>query len=106
MPIFTSRACQEIARFQREELFSGEFIRIARAYQCGGPRFQLTVDDVMTGLDRIVPISQAAIEPSLAESDECVTVVIDEVCLHLLEGVTVDFLETGFTFADAPSAVC
>ncbi|GMA56620.1 Fe-S cluster assembly iron-binding protein IscA [Alicyclobacillus sacchari] len=106
MPTFTSAACSEIGRFHREELCSGEFIRIARAYQCGGPRFQLTVDDVMTGLDRIVPVANGSAEQTQAELGDGVTVVIDEVCLQLLEGVLVDFGENGFMFAEAPPSAC
>lgn len=90
---WTALAVQAIERFAQEELTDGEFIRIARAYQCGGPRFQLTVDDALTQMDIAVPCGSH-------------TVYVDEVCLGLLGHMMIDFHDDGFVFEDTDMAVC
>lgn len=89
----TQPAHQELIRFHSEELVPGEFIRIARAYQCGGPRFQLTVDDSVTAMDDTLQFEGYA-------------VVIDKTCNQLLDGCQLDFTETGFVFYDNLHNAC
>lgn len=105
MLTITRAAKQEIIRFAQEELFDGEFIRIARAYQCGGPRFQLTVDDVKTSMDRVVTLDGEIVAEE-AQIGGSAAIVIDAACLQLLENMQIDFVESGFVFDDPVEAVC
>jgi Fe-S cluster assembly iron-binding protein IscA len=89
----TESARAELARFHKEELFDGEFIRIARAYQCGGPRFQLTVDETRTSMDETLTFSDFEL-------------VIEHSCLELLKDCELDYVETGFFFIDPLGNVC
>jgi Fe-S cluster assembly iron-binding protein IscA len=89
----TESAHAELARFHKEELFDGEFIRIARAYQCGGPRFQLTVDETRTSMDQTIEFSDFEL-------------VIENSCLELLKDCELDYAETGFIFIDPLGNVC
>ncbi|WAH38071.1 iron-sulfur cluster biosynthesis family protein [Alicyclobacillus dauci] len=89
----TESAKSEIQRFYKEELQVGEFVRIARAYQCGGSRFQILVDDVTTPMDRSVQFEEFAI-------------VIDGSCEALLDDCELDFHESGFIFIDDLGNVC
>lgn len=83
----TTEARSELQRFSQEELQEGEFIRIARAYQCGGSKFQLTIDDEQTPMDERL---------SVAGLD----LVIERSCLELLKETQLDFNEQGFLFID------
>ncbi|GEO24623.1 hypothetical protein AAC03nite_04080 [Alicyclobacillus acidoterrestris] len=89
----TDAAKMELLRFSREELADGEFIRIARAYQCGGPRFQLIVDDTESKLDERIVLDE-------------VTLFVDSACHRLLKDVTIDFTDAGFSFHDADNLRC
>lgn len=89
----TDAATCELMRFSREELSDGEFIRVARAYQCGGPRFQLTVDDEQTKMDERITV-------------DGVTIVVEKSCLDLLNDVTIDFANEGFVFESAANSLC
>lgn len=92
--VYTTVAAErELARFIEEELSDHEFIRIARAFQCGGPRFQLTVDDNTTVMDERVSVGD-------------VWVVIDKACLTLLENMNVDYCNGGFIFDDVDKSYC
>lgn len=81
----TTEAKAELVRFTQQELTEGEFVRISRAYQCGGPKFQLTVDDERTPMDETVGVNGLEI-------------VVERSCLELLQGTQLDFTEQGFSF--------
>ncbi len=83
----TTEAKAELKRFTQEELEAGEFIRIARAYQCGGSKFQLTIDDEQTSMDERVTV-------------DGMQIVIERTCLELLKDTELDFNEDGFLFLD------
>lgn len=90
----TEAAVTELARCAKEELSAGEFIRLSRAYQCGGSKFQLTVDDVMTPMDIQLDLATPAV------------VVVEKACLQLLTGCTLDFIDGAFVFLDALANLC
>ncbi|GMA63390.1 hypothetical protein NZD89_26455 [Alicyclobacillus fastidiosus] len=89
----TDAAKSELVRFSREELQGGEFIRVTRAYQCGGPRFQLTVDVDQTKMDERITL-------------DGVTILIEKSCLNLMNDVTIDFADEGFVFESATNSPC
>lgn len=89
----TDQAQQELERFTTEELVGGEFVRIARAYQCGASRFQLTIDEVRTPMDDVIIVGGA-------------TVVVESVCLELLGECKLDFDGDAFVFFDELGSQC
>ncbi|WP_067621403.1 hypothetical protein [Alicyclobacillus acidiphilus] len=105
MLTITTEARRELIRFAKEELYEGEFIRIARAYQCGGPRFQLTVDDVRTQMDVAISLDGEVLEADRG-LDHDVAIVIDKTCLGLLANARIDYVQSGFVFEESVGAVC
>jgi len=93
MKNITEEAKTELKRFNNEELFEGEFIRISRAYQCGGPKFQLTVDNSRTAMDEILTV-------------EDLQIVVEQTCLDLLKDSELHFKEQGFLFIDQLGNAC
>jgi len=93
----SERAAQALFRLAREELAPAEFIRIDRAYQCGGPRFQVVIDDVSTPLDSVIRVSG---------TDGDVEVIVGQALVKLLEGVVLDYSEDGFVFGETAPVGC
>ncbi|AEJ44555.1 (Fe-S)-cluster assembly protein [Alicyclobacillus acidocaldarius] len=93
----SERAAQELLRLAREELAPGEFIRIDRAYRCGGPRFQVVIDEVSTPLDSVIRVSGP---------DGDVEVTVGQALVKLLEGVVLDYSEDGFVFGETAPVGC
>jgi Fe-S cluster assembly iron-binding protein IscA len=93
MLIITESAKSELARFSREEVCDDEFVRITRAYQCGGPRFQLIVDDTRTSMDETLTFKGFEI-------------VVDNSCKQLLKDCEIEFNQNGFQFVDQLQNQC
>jgi len=93
MKHISEEAKTELKRFHNEELFDGEFIRISRAYQCGGPKFQLSVDDSRTAMDEILAVDDLQI-------------VVERTCLDLLKDSELHFNAEGFLFIDQLGNAC
>jgi Fe-S cluster assembly iron-binding protein IscA len=93
MITITPRAEEEMALFIASELDKHEFLRIARAYQCGGSKFQITVDDTRTPFDITWPVGEFH-------------VVVDQVCAQLLQSCELDYHEGGFIFTDEIGQGC
>jgi Fe-S cluster assembly iron-binding protein IscA len=89
----SAQAQQEVERFTKEELRDGEFVRIARGYQCGASRFQLTIDDVRTPMDDAIPVGDAE-------------VIVERSCLGLLAQCRLDFDGDAFVFLDELGISC
>jgi Fe-S cluster assembly iron-binding protein IscA len=81
----TERARKELERFSSEELLENEVVRINKGFKCGGPTFELMVDDSVQPLDKILNYGTFRL-------------VVNEAFLQLLDGITLDFLEEGFVF--------
>jgi Fe-S cluster assembly iron-binding protein IscA len=81
----TRRAMDELERFSKEELFDNEVIRINKGLKCGGPIFELTVDDAILSFDKILDYGTFRL-------------IVNESYWNLLNGVTLDFQEEGFVF--------
>ncbi|MBF8379110.1 iron-sulfur cluster assembly protein [Alicyclobacillus mali] len=93
----SERAVQELSRLAREELARGEFLRIDRAFRCGGPRFQVVIDDRTAPLDSVIRLSSP---------DGDVEVTVGHALVQLLEGITLDYSEEGFVFGESSPVGC
>lgn len=89
----TPAAVAELSRFSQEELYEGEWIRIGRSYQCGGPKFQLTVEQTRTNMDDTILV-------------DGVQVIVERACLQLLEACELDFHDGSFVFIDPHGNPC
>lgn len=89
----TVAAQEALSQFIQAELMDGEFVRVARAFQCGGSRFQLVVDNEITAMDERFAVAD-------------VIVVIDKSCLTLLANTVVDYGGAGFLFEDNTATYC
>ncbi|WP_062305878.1 hypothetical protein [Alicyclobacillus sendaiensis] len=93
----SERAARALLRLAREELRPGEFVRIDRAYRCGGPRFQVVIDDLSTPLDSTLRVSGP---------DGDVEVTVAQALVKLLEGIVLDYSEEGFVFGETAPVGC
>lgn len=93
----SERAVRELSRLVRDELAPTEFIRIDRANRCGGPRFQVVIDDVSTPLDSVIRVPGP---------DGDVEITVGQALVGLLEGVVLDYSEDGFVFGESAPVGC
>ncbi|WP_206831128.1 iron-sulfur cluster assembly protein [Alicyclobacillus fructus] len=93
----SDRALGELIRLAREELRPSEFIRIDRANRCGGPRFQVVIDDVSTPLDSVIRVSGP---------EGGVEITVGQPIAKLLDGVVLDYSEDGFVFGESAPVGC
>ncbi|SIS55463.1 iron-sulfur cluster assembly accessory protein [Alicyclobacillus vulcanalis] len=93
----TDRAVEALSRLAQEELRTGELIRVDRAYRCGGPPFQVVIDDTKGPLDTTLRFEGA---------QGAVDVTVAQAIVKLLADVVLDYGEDGFVFEEAAKLGC